>query len=226
MPVDRRIIEDQLTALGEADRWWSQKEMRDLPLVLDLDERIHALATGSLILRPRRTRKWLVLVTSQRIICLRSDDRDGRRQLDIALADLSSAATRAGLRSTRLILVAGPRKYRIRLSRQDASRLLAALTELGATMPRRGYAFQYRAFRAPLPWGAMRRVQLVGSRSTPRAIAAPAVDLLTRAELVRVEDAVSALENDVRRLQQQVEFLEQLLDQRAGALPVMGELPR
>lgn len=46
MAVDRRTIEDQLIAIGEADRWWDQREVRELPHILNADERIRALATG------------------------------------------------------------------------------------------------------------------------------------------------------------------------------------
>ena len=226
MPVDRQTIEEQLAALGEAERWWDQKELRDLPHVLGEDERIHALATGRLLMRPRRTLKWVIVVTSDRVVCLRSDDRWGRRQLDIPLSEITSVSHRGGLRSAKIVLVRGKRKHRIRLAKTDAQRLVAALAELGATMPRTGYAFQYRAFRAPLPWGAMRRIQLLDVRAVPALPPAKPVESVTKRDLARLEDALAGLENDVRSLQQQVEFLEQLLQQRtADALPVPTEMP-
>jgi hypothetical protein len=225
MPVDRRVIEEQLAALGEAERWWDQKELRDLPHVLAEDERIHALATGKVLMRPGRALKWLILVTSDRLVCLRADDRRGRRQLDVPIPEITSVSHRGGLRSTKIVLVRGKRKHRLRLAKADAQRVIAALAEQGATMPRTGYAFQYRAFRAPLPWGAMRRIQLLGVRPGPALPAAAPAESVTKRDLARLEDALASLENDVRSLQQQMEFIEQLLQQRSGALPFPTETP-
>jgi hypothetical protein len=75
MPLDRGIIDQQLRALGESGSWWEQREMRDLPSILQADVRIVAIARGKLG-RPRWVRRsWLFVTSDRRLICLRSGSR-------------------------------------------------------------------------------------------------------------------------------------------------------
>ncbi|MBA2670512.1 MAG: hypothetical protein H0U67_09090 [Gemmatimonadetes bacterium] len=53
MPIDRGEIDAQLRAIGEGERWWEQREFRDLPHVLHPDERIQGIINGK-VLGPRR----------------------------------------------------------------------------------------------------------------------------------------------------------------------------
>ena len=49
MPVDRGAIDGQLREIGEGERWWEQREFRDLPYVLQPDERLRGLTNGKLV---------------------------------------------------------------------------------------------------------------------------------------------------------------------------------
>ncbi|HUF51164.1 MAG TPA: hypothetical protein VMN60_10040, partial [Longimicrobiales bacterium] len=86
MGVDRGTIDSQLKEIGEGEHWWEQAEFRELSHVLHEGERMLGIAYGKL-LGPRRPgirppRKWLLVVTDQRLICLQQE-RYGRKQIDV-----------------------------------------------------------------------------------------------------------------------------------------------
>ena len=49
MPIDRGAIDGQLREIGEGERWWEQREFRDLPYVLQPEERLRGLTNGKLV---------------------------------------------------------------------------------------------------------------------------------------------------------------------------------
>jgi len=224
MPVDRSTIDAQLREIGEGDRWWEEREFRDLPYILNADERIHGIVNARLF-GPRRPRvlpaaHWLIVATSQRLICLKRE-RVGRGQVDIHLGQIIGMQHRSRIRGVQIVLDTPQRRYRIRVSKADAFRFIGALAPL---VPQPAMLANGQPPAALLPPGS---ITLEGqprlSRLLSRVTGHPASDYATRAELARLESVVERLENDVERMRQHVEFLENLLQQRAeGAFSVPG----
>ncbi|MGD8279093.1 MAG: PH domain-containing protein, partial [Gemmatimonadota bacterium] len=132
MPLDRGIIDQQLEALGESTRWWEEREFRDLPAVLRADENLLALSRGK-VARVRVThRTWLIVVTDQRLLCLRSMRRAGWRQLEIGAGKILRVALRIGPFRGRVIVSSAGRTCRLLVARADGYRLSSVLSTLCA----------------------------------------------------------------------------------------------
>jgi len=211
MAVDRGNIEQQLQALGESPRWWEQRELRDLPGVLDPGETIRAIAVGKLF-RPRLLRRpWLIVVTDQRLLCLRSGSRMSRRQIELHAGEIVRVWSGMGPFRSRVIVLAGGEKYRMLVRRGDAFKLLSAISNLVHAAPEQ------------LKTGGP---TAVAGRVVRHILALPTVALQPeepkKPELPPVQtidsERLQLLEEQVQRLQQQVDFLENLLRRRYPAL--------
>lgn len=194
MPVDRQDIESQLAAIGEIDRWWNTAEARVLPDILGSEERVLAVVDGKLKEKLRRSRTWLVVVTTHRLIALRGGRlRLGRRQFEIPASELGSVSHHTGLMRTTVRLATPDRKYRIRVQKRDASRFVTALSALMNRGARRGGAEQ------------------VG---TPAS---------STAALGVAHDRIDILEDEIARMRDQIDFMENLLRKRMPDLPQLEE---
>lgn len=207
MPIDRGIIDQQLQALGESSRWWAQRELRDLPAVLDAGEQILALSRGKIARLRWLHRSWLIVVTDRRLLCLRSGGGTGWRQLELMADHVTRVALRVGPFRGRVVVAAGDRTYRFLVPRPDAYKLVTALTSFTASRPDtlRGFA-PTRTF--------MRVVDHV--LALPAAAFKPEVQRASPVVPDRslFDQRVESLEEEVQQLRQQVNFLEQLLHQR------------
>jgi hypothetical protein len=197
MPVDRGSIEEQLRTIGEGERWWDRAELRDLPHVLHPGERIHGICAGRLLARPRLSRKWLVLATSERLLLLRQEQL-ARRQIDVPFSQITSITHGRRIFSAEVSLHTLERRYRIRIGRRDATKFLGAVSMLVQRL-------------APLPG-----VVVMAGLPTAELVARPDLDQLD-ARVDRIDTTVERLEADLERLQQQVDFLESLLRRRGEA---------
>jgi hypothetical protein len=211
MPVGRGDIDAQLRDIGESERWWEQREFRDLPYILHADERLQGVVTGKLVRRVLRSARWLIVATTERLICLR-EERFGRQQVEIQFSQVTGMQQTTKLRGVQITLETVNGKYRIRVARGDAFRFIGAISPL---LPR----------PAGLPQGES-GAGLVGvprlAGLVSRVATLPAPDHVARAGVGRLETAVENLENQVERLQERVEFLENLLQKRSDenlALP-------
>lgn len=225
MSVDRGTIDEQLRDIGEGERWWEQREFRDLPHVLSSDERIHGIITGRL-LGPRRwpllparprllpARSWLIVATNQRLICLRRE-RFGRKQVEVRLGQITGMPHSSRIRTYQITLHTSDGHYRIRIPKRDAFRFIGALAPL---MPRPAARSPNARLPAPswLPGVAATAgvPGLAGLVSKVSMLTAP--DYAQRGDITRVETTVERVESEIERLQQQVDFLEELLQKRAA----------
>jgi len=216
MPIDRGAIDLQLEALGESSRWWEEREFRDMPAVLRSDENLLALARGK-VARPRWMRRpWLIVVTDQRLLCLRSTRRAGWRQLEIAAGQISRVALRIGPFRGRVIVVGGGRTCRLLVSRPDGYKLSSVLSALCA--PGKTASTRLR------PTLMVRRV-IDHVLALPAAAMGPDAPAPPKAvPAVADTERVHSLEDEVEELRQQVRFLEDLLQREqlgrgAGKLP-------
>jgi hypothetical protein len=209
MPIDRGIIDQQLHSLHENSLWWEQRELRDLPAVLHPGERILAIARGKIARVRWLRRSWLIVVTDERLLCLRSR-RTSWVQLEVAGDQITRVAIRIGPFRGRVLVATSGHKYRLLVPRPAAYKILTALSTLG---PRPSDMFTGFA-----PTRMVRRVMdhvlaLPAAALTPYAPAqAPAPDTSA------MEERIEALATEVQELREQVEFLEQLLRDR-HALP-------
>ena len=128
MPIDRGTIDQQLRALGETSRW-DERELRDLPTVLHSDETILAISRGKIARLRWLRRSWLIVVTNERLLCLRSSGRSWR-QLEVSASQIARVALRIGVFRGRVIVLTTGSTYRLLVPRWDAYKLLTALSGL------------------------------------------------------------------------------------------------
>lgn len=222
MPVDRGAIDGQLRDIGEGERWWEVREFRDLPYILHPGERIHGISRGNLLGSPRPrvvpAAMWLIVVTNERLLCLRQE-RFGRKQVEIGPGQITAIRQKSRLRSHQITIETPLRKYRLRVPKESAFRFMGALTPLLPDAPLQPVNPDLRALSwipginsvATLP-GFAGVISRVSQLSPP--------EYASRHQVAALESAVERLQDDLERLHQQVQFLENLLQTRADeALP-------
>jgi len=215
MALDRGIIDQQLQALGEGPHWWEQRELRDLPAVLEADERILAISRGKVGRLRGMRRSWLIVVTDRRLVCLRSAGQSWR-QFDVSAALIQRVVLRVAPFHGRVLVFAGGQTYRLRVPRLDAYRLHDALSRLGG-----GARDVYTGFE---PVRMVRRVidhvlslpAVAVQPHSPKELAPPAL------ATALYDQRVQTLEDEVQELRQQVRFLEQLLHERHAETEPFG----
>ncbi|MFA6433918.1 MAG: PH domain-containing protein [Elusimicrobiales bacterium] len=92
MPVDREVLDAQLAALGDFDKWFTRKERRHLHEVLTPGETIHAITSGLL-----DGNTWLVTVTDRRVLFLDKGIIYGLKQMELPLSHVSAVSYKTGL---------------------------------------------------------------------------------------------------------------------------------
>jgi len=210
MPLDRGIIDQQLQALGEGTRWWNQRELRDLPTVLNNDEEILAIARGKIARLRWLRRAWLVVVTDQRVVLLRSGGRSWQ-QFDVRGDHITRVSLRVGPFRGRVLFATAAQTYRVLVPRPDAYKLAGALST---------FASAHAALPSFAPTRVIRRV-VDHVFALPAAALDPGTQKTALPPAARdpgVQQRLDALEEEVNRLRQQVDFLEQLLHERPAAL--------
>lgn len=217
MPIDRGAIDSQLREIGEGERWWENREFRDLPHVLHPDERIRAIVAGRLLGRRtpriRPAKPWLIVATDQRLLCLRHE-RFARRQVEFAAGQIIRIDQRSGMRSFQITVRTPGAIYRIQIPKADAFRFVGALAPLTPATPPRRIPPELE----PLAWlpGIDTVASLPGvSGIVSRVAMLSPPDYPTSDQVARLEATVDELRADVDQLQQQVAFLEDLLRERA-----------
>lgn len=209
MPIDRGVIDQQLQALGDSQRWWGVREFRDLPAVLQADERILVLARGKVARVRWLRRRWLIVATDRRLLCLRSGRRSNWRQIEVSAGQITRVSLRIGPFSGRVLVVAGGHKYRLLVPRADGYRLSSTLSSLAPRL---------REARASLRPALLVRRVIDHVLALPAAAFdpgegddPPALSPATAALRERIE----SLEEELAEAKRQVEFLEQLLQRHA-----------
>jgi hypothetical protein len=183
--------------------------------VLHADERIIAISCGKIARLRWLRRSWLIVVTDLRLLCVRSDDGAGWRQLEVDAREIMKVALRVGLFRGRVLVVAGARKYRLLVPRDDAYRLSTALSSL--CVPGRskigGFGPTRMARRVvdhvlALPAAAF------GPESPAALPPGTTADGAADRRVQQLEEQVLQLEEQVQRMQQQIDFVEDLVRQR------------
>lgn len=207
MAIDRGILDQQLQSLGDAARWWGERELRDLPGILYPEEKLIAIARGKIARIRVIRRSWLIVVTNRRLLCLRSGGATRWQQIEVDADEIERVSLRVGPLRGRVRVIAGSNSYRLLVPRSDSWKLSAALSSLCA--PNKS------ALSGGGPVLMVRRVfdhvlalpNVALNPVPPNPPAAPADNPQTELRL-------QLLEEQVQQLQQQVDFLEQLLRER------------
>ena len=207
MPIDRGIVDRQLQAIGEGPSWWEQRELRDLPSILQADENIVAISRGRVARIRWLRRTWLIVVTDRRLVCLRSARSAGWRQFEVAGSLITRVALRVGPFNGRVIIAAAGHTYRLLTPRSDAIRIFNALSAMAPQGRPEAPGF---------------RPTLIARRVIDHVLALPAVALNEPPTPPppppqpdpAVDEHVRRLEDQLEEMRQQVEFLEQLVQQQ------------
>ena len=126
MPVDKSVVDAQLEKLGEFDQWFTKKEIRYLPEVLDEDEEIKAITSGV-----HEGHTWLIVVTTRRILFLNKKLLYGLEQMEIPLAQITSVSFKTGLMFGEIeVDSAGSKKKIETISKKDVSKVAATISDL------------------------------------------------------------------------------------------------
>lgn len=218
MPVDRGAIDAQLREIGEGERWWEQREFRDLPYILQADERIQGIINGKILgswprPRVRPSGAWLIVVTSQRLIGLKQE-RFGRKQVEVAAGQIKRVHESSRLRAFQIILETTQQRYRIRIPKEDAFRFSRALAPLIPDAPVQALHPALQEWSWVPGISTVAALPGVGGIVSKASLLAPP-DYASRAQVARLEATVEQLQGSVERLQQQVAFLEDLLQKQA-----------
>lgn len=215
MPIDRGLLDQQLQDIGEASRWWNQREIRDLPAVLHTDERIIAMSRGRVARIRWFRRKWLIVVTEDRLLCLRSGSAKGWRQIEAGANQISRVFLRIGPFKGRVLVVADGQTFKLLVPRADAYRLHSALMKLGPTgkesVPGFGPARVVRSMVDHV-------LALPAVAFAPAGqLAVPRNNAQTLPDNSAMVHRLQLLEEQVQRLTDQVEFMENLLRDRQSS---------
>lgn len=214
MPVDRGAIDAQLREIGEGERWWEHREFRDLPHILHADEKLKGIVHGKLLgSRLRPNGRWLIVATNRRLICLKQE-RFARKQVEILAEQIRRVQESGRIRAHQLTITTQHRRYRIRIAKADAFRFSGALSPLvpdTAVDPLPAHLEPWAWIPGMTTVASLPGVSGVVSRVT--MLAPP--EYATRAHVAKLEATVEQLQGDLARLQQQVAFLEDLLQKQA-----------
>lgn len=129
-------------------------------------------------------------MTDHRVICIRKGEAFGRKQLDIPLAPVTSIGQRSGLFMATISIISGDTKHRIRVARSDSLRLLGALSAL------------------------IRRIEPLPASAVPPVPAGQ----VSQEAYDQVLRRIDLIEEEIERLRQQADFVEDLLKRRETSL--------
>jgi len=92
MPVTKEVVDQQLKNIGDFSVWFTKKEIKYLPEVLDDGEIISAITSG---LSDGNT--WLIIVTHKRVVFLDKGMVYGLKQIEIPIRQISAISHKTGL---------------------------------------------------------------------------------------------------------------------------------
>jgi hypothetical protein len=92
MPVDKKIVDEQIAALGDFYKLFTKKERNYLHEIMTPGEIIHAMTSGLL-----NGNTWLVTVTDKRVLFLDKGMIYGLKQMELPISDISAISHEIGL---------------------------------------------------------------------------------------------------------------------------------
>lgn len=126
MAVDKRIVDEQIKALGPFYQNFTKKEIQYLPQVMIEGETIKALTSGL-----HNNNTWLIAATDRRILFLDKGMIYGLRQIEIPLKQITSVSHSTGLLAgTIKINTAGGLMQINNIAKKDATKVADIISEL------------------------------------------------------------------------------------------------
>jgi hypothetical protein len=92
MPVDKSVVDEQVKALGQFDRYFTRKEIKYLPEVMVSGENIKGLTSGF-----HDGNTWLIAITDRRLLFLDKGMIYGLKQMEMSLDQISAISHKTGL---------------------------------------------------------------------------------------------------------------------------------
>ena len=92
MPVDKRLVDEQLQALGDFHQFFTSKEIRYLHQILVPGETLHGITSGFY-----EARTWVIVITNMRLVFLDKGMFYGLKQVDMPLSQVDSISHKTGL---------------------------------------------------------------------------------------------------------------------------------
>lgn len=92
MAVDKKVVDEQIKALGDFDQWFTKKEMKYLPEIIDAGEQIKAMTSGV-----HEGNTWLIVATDRRLLFLDKGMIYGLKQMEMPLAQITTLSHKTGL---------------------------------------------------------------------------------------------------------------------------------
>jgi hypothetical protein len=127
MPLEKDKFENQIQGLGDFSRYCTRKEIQFLPEILRADETVRAMTSG----RFKKTSNWLMVVTDQRILCLRKGIIFGLKQVELPIGQISGIAHSTGIMFGEIVATtSGGNEILDLIIKKDVLRVAAALSEL------------------------------------------------------------------------------------------------
>ena len=126
MAVDKKVVDEQIKKLGDFNRWFTKKEIKYLPRVLDEGEEVKAMTSGV-----HEGTTWLIVVTTRRIIFLDKGMIYGLKQMEMPLTQITSVSHKTGLMLGEIeINTAGGKKKIETMSKKDVPKVAAIVSDL------------------------------------------------------------------------------------------------
>lgn len=138
MPIDQKILDVQIKALGDFHQWFGRKEVKHLAKVMNEGEVLRALTSGVY-----EGHTWLVAVTTHRMLFL--DKRlFGLKQTELQLDQIIAVVHRTGVLSGKLLMATTAGQKDVKLPKAVTEKIAGILSALvrGAQGPSSGSASQ------------------------------------------------------------------------------------
>jgi len=126
MSVPKSIITAQLKAIGAFDHWFTKKEIKYLPEIINEDETIKAITSG---LWEGNT--WLIVVTQRRVLFLDKGMIYGLKQVELPISQISAIVHKTGLVLGEIIVsTSGGAKHIKQIRKQDVVKFAQILSDI------------------------------------------------------------------------------------------------
>lgn len=136
MAVEKEVVDQQIAALGDFDRWFTKKERNHLHEFINPGERILAMTSGVL-----DGNTWLITVTNQRLLFLDKGMVYGLKQMEMPLTQISAISHKVGLVFGNIqVSTAGGTKKIDMIRKQDVPKVAQIISDLVNEVQMRGTA--------------------------------------------------------------------------------------
>lgn len=126
MPVEKKIVDEQIERLGDFDKWFTKKERNYLHEVINPGETIHAMTSGLLA-----GNTWLVTITNKRVLFLDKGLIYGLKQMEMPISQISAVSHKTGIMFGKLeISTAGGTKEIGQIEKKDVPKIAQIISDL------------------------------------------------------------------------------------------------